>query len=593
MATGLRSVARALTQALNLTSLVDRVRSVPRIISQTISTNTVIARLSSFFRILTQTTSITNRVVETTISIYNRLVSVALNMSQIVSRLSFISRLISQSLNLGNIATSLRSVAQALSQSLSMTGFVTRLTSISRTISQSLLATPSSIGERVTELFGRIASIAITISDIARRLLYASRTVTGSFAISDVVTRLTEISRAISQSLNISGFATRVTFQIYERIVSVYFAITQLVQRSRMIPTVITQTINLNVIASRLARMYRSVFESLLFILRLLFPCGFYTTQESCESEGCNWCDNACQVISCSVATTTVPTGTGGGGGGGMRLPWAAKISDFTVDKDLIKGITFTPGETDIKLLEISNTGETELTMTARIENLGRFLVFPGGLSEFTFELSPDETKTLQLNFFALEDQEPGIYPGKIVITSDTTEEIVTVVVEVESKKPVFDIKVEIPSSYKEIYLGEEVVAQLTLYNLERVGLVDVDLEYGIKDTLNNVIISDYETLAVETQISIIRRFYIPSDVEPGYYVFFAKVSYDDVIGVGSETFRVKKIGIEMETIVIISVVSASTLTAIVAIILYKRSVRRRRYTETIEGIKKYMKRKK
>jgi len=295
-------------------------------------------------------------------------------------------------------------------------------------------------------------------------------------------------------------------------------------------------------------------------------------------------------IRACQHEAPEVPGGIGVGGGAIVSMIFP-KAADFTIDKDIVK-VTLIPGETDTKLLEISNTGKTELTITANIENLGRFLMFPGGLSQFTFELSPDETTTLQLNFFALEEQEPGIYPGKINLTSDSIERIVTIVVEVESKKPIFDIKVEIPLRYKEIYPGEEVVGELTLYNLERVGLVDVGLEYGIKDTSGNIIISDIETLAVETQKTITRSFYIPLDVESGYYVFFAKIRYDDSIGVGSEIFRVKKI--EVKTIIIILIVFIPILTALVtAIIIYRRRQKRSRYVGMIKDIKEYMRRKK
>jgi uncharacterized membrane protein len=138
-------------------------------------------------------------------------------------------------------------------------------------------------------------------------------------------------------------------------------------------------------------------------------------------------------------------------------------------------------------------------------------------------------------------DAEPGVYPGKIVFTGDGIERTVLVVVEIESEKPLFDVKVEIPATYRTVHPGEEVVSQITIYNLGRIGRVDVSIEYGIMDLSGNITIRRREILAVETQVSLVRTITIPKTVIPENYLFYAKVNYNGIIGTGSSMFTVVK----------------------------------------------------
>ncbi len=429
------------------------------------------------------------------------------------------------------------------------------------------------------------------VSDIIRRLFYASRTMTGSFVISDVMTRLTEISRVLSQSLNITGFITSMTSQVYEKIFSVYFAINQFVQKIRTVPRTVSQATNLSLITSRVASVFRNIFSPIWLRFRLLFPPWMFLTQSSCESVGYYWCSNACQSEPCDVPTTTVPSGGGPPITGGPIV--VAKRLDFTIDKDFIK-VVLKPDGIEKRLINISNTGDTDLTMTVNLKNLEDFLVFPGGVSEYTFDLGMGKAKSIQLNFFVSEEQEPGVFPGEVVVTGDGIEKVITVVVEIESMEALFDIDVEIPQKYKEVLPGEEVLVQLIIYNVKRTGRVDVDVEYGLQDLAGNVIVSEHETLAVEMQVSIARSLDVPFDIEPGNYVLYATVKYDGTVGTGSDIFRaITKKGIGIETSVILSLTAGVSIPTIIVVtlILYKRNYKIYVYRKNLEIMKNIKKR--
>jgi len=145
----------------------------------------------------------------------------------------------------------------------------------------------------------------------------------------------------------------------------------------------------------------------------------------------------------------------------------------------------------------------------------------------------------LEVNFIAKEDQEPGVYPGKIVFTGDSLERTVLVVVEIESEKPLFDVKVEVLPEYRIVYPGDKVMAQLTIYNLGRVGRVDAKVEYGIKSLDGTVIMSEHELIAVETQLSTVKSVVLPSNIKPDSYVFYSTVTYNGIVGTGSSMFTV------------------------------------------------------
>jgi hypothetical protein len=500
---------RALIQGIDLSTVIERLRTVPRAISQFLQINDVITRLRTVPRFLSQSLGISDIVKR--IGVITKIFGQSVNLATIVNRFRLVGRIISQSLGLSDIVTRLRYITQTLSQSLSVTNLTTKIFSLTRIISQSILAITGSIGKKAFETYEKIVSIAITLSDITRRLLYASRTMTGSFAIGDVTKRLTEFSRAISQA------------------------------------------INLDLITTRVRTVYRTILESILILFRLIFPCWIYPTQGSCEITGCNWCNNACQSQTCPGVTITAPPG-GGGRGAGPSFEIFVGGANFTIDKDFIK-VLLKPGETDKGIIVISNTGNKNLTITVNLKNLEDFLVFPEGVSEYEFYLDIGKEKSIQLNFFASEDQEPGVYPGKVVVTGDGIEKVITIVIEVESEKPLFDIDVEIPQKYKEVLPGEEVLAQLTIYNIKRMGRVDVDVEYGLKDSEGNIIVSKHETLAVEMQVSIVRSLDVPFDAKPDNYVVYAIVKYDNTTGTGTDILKVTKKEIGIQTTIILSFV--------------------------------------
>jgi uncharacterized membrane protein YgcG len=242
-----------------------------------------------------------------------------------------------------------------------------------------------------------------------------------------------------------------------------------------------------------------------------------------------------------SESSTTTTTGSGGGassGGGGGGPPAAPVVTDFSLDKTSIK-VILKQGETKKEMLKIKNIGTTIFDVKAILEEIGKFKVEPA-TEEIVTSLSPNEEKTIEFVFKALENEKPEIYPGKITLKSPSSRKEIAAIVEVDSAQPLFDVDVEVLPDSKKVYPGQEVSLDVSLFNVRGFGRVDVEIEYSIKDLKGNVIAAEHETLAVETQAKFTRRILVPSYLEPGSYVAFAKVTYADSVGVSSDLFEVQ-----------------------------------------------------
>ncbi|MHA1287148.1 MAG: hypothetical protein ACTSPB_07045 [Candidatus Thorarchaeota archaeon] len=236
--------------------------------------------------------------------------------------------------------------------------------------------------------------------------------------------------------------------------------------------------------------------------------------------------------VQSAATTTTIPgvPGVGGGGGGGITRA----VSNFTVLNETVK-VSLKQGELETIYLIIDNTGDKTLKLSVDPGTL-KNMVFPG---EDIFTLKPKKTKKLLLDVIARKDLKPDLYAGKLTIKGDKVERTIPFYIEVESKKALFDVKIDVPERYKKVLPGEDLYFAVEIYNLGEIGLVDVDIDYIVKDSENNVVVRDSETLAVETKTSFLKKIHIPLSATAGKYILYVKVTYDDSVALASETFEV------------------------------------------------------
>jgi hypothetical protein len=253
------------------------------------------------------------------------------------------------------------------------------------------------------------------------------------------------------------------------------------------------------------------------------------------------------------------PSGQGASGAGGKKyVP-----PDLLLSQNLIK-VELKQGETKTVEMKINNTGSPPQSVSVDLQDLKEFIL----LSESSFALTPYEEKTLTLGFTASQTESPQVHMGKMIIRSDYTQKIVSIVIEVQQRKALFDIKVKVPEEFKTIEQGEEVEADIMMYNLGDLMPVDVSITYSIKDFDGNITNLGHETLAVEEQKRIRRQLLLPEELNPDSYLFYALLEYEDQKATSSDIFEVKEKVIE-EQISLWDFLKAHKLTLTLSLIIF------------------------
>ncbi|MCX6749734.1 MAG: hypothetical protein NTW17_03270 [Candidatus Pacearchaeota archaeon] len=272
------------------------------------------------------------------------------------------------------------------------------------------------------------------------------------------------------------------------------------------------------------------------------------------------------------AAPVTGDTATGGGGGG-------IATAKFEITPDSLH-VMMKQGETQTKTITIKNTGTSALNIEIEESKLTDFIK----IDQQSFSLASGKTETVTIDFLAREDTIPDLYIGKLIVNGNSVEKEVMTAVEIESKESLFDVEVKIPSKYTKISPGEEILADIKIYNLGTAGSADALVGYTIKDKENNIIITAGDTVAVETQMSFTKTLRIPENTALGRYVLYVDVNYEGKIASSSVFFDVvaPKI-LEKEKLYIVLITFFLLIVGI--IVHYELEIRRKKTEKTIRKV--------
>jgi len=228
------------------------------------------------------------------------------------------------------------------------------------------------------------------------------------------------------------------------------------------------------------------------------------------------------------------PSAAGGGGGGGLGagfVPEKEISPSIKLDTDLIK-VSLKEDQIITESLRITNDGNTKLELNLKISGVEEFIF----LSEDSITLELGESKSIKLKIVGISI---GAYSGKILIKGDGINESVRVIFDVESKKILFDIALDLIKS--EISIGDNLNVKIGLINLGVPGRVNVRLYYTISDSNNNAVLKESEAVEVETQKEFIKNFKLPSDAAIGDYTISAELLYGENTAISSTLFKITK----------------------------------------------------
>ena len=263
-----------------------------------------------------------------------------------------------------------------------------------------------------------------------------------------------------------------------------------------------------------------------------------------------------------SPPTPTPPSG----GGGTVTEEFVDEKADFNINKDLIK-ISLKQGESAREVVEVINIGDLGVRISLDAGILRNFMA----ISEDSFYLEQGGFKKINIDIFAKEDEIPGVYIGRIIVEGNGIKKTINVIIEIKSKKPLFDIKTELLD--KIVSKGDNVRANITIVNMGDSMPIDIVLYYAVKDFENNILAYKEESLAIEDKLEITRTLGISENIPFGTYIFYLMVSYNNISAASSDTFEVsqieKPLKIKKEYIVII-IVLAVVLIIIILFIVYK-----------------------
>ena len=168
-------------------------------------------------------------------------------------------------------------------------------------------------------------------------------------------------------------------------------------------------------------------------------------------------------------------------------------------------------------------------------------------ISPDNFYINKRRSETISLNFTAKIDTEPGLYTGKIFIKGEGKTKVILVAIVVEPLikepgRPLFDVTLTIPSEYRVVPQGGEIVLDTKIFNLGDPVEEKISVNYFIKDLENNIIATRKHFVKIDEELSLTKKIKLPRSLPEGDYIAIVEVRYEDLKAISSRFFKVKQL---------------------------------------------------
>ena len=220
----------------------------------------------------------------------------------------------------------------------------------------------------------------------------------------------------------------------------------------------------------------------------------------------------------------------------------SADAPSISIDKERLRMI-LTKGSKISQFLKISNLRNTKSDASVVIETPLEPLFIKGRGNTYMFALEPLEEK--EIEFIADGSiAEPGIYKTNAIVTGLNFNKVIPINVEIVGEgKALFDTSITIDKDSKVVSAGDTITADILFVNLGFTEKIDAEVIYTLLDKDGNVVLSQPETQAIETQFRKTKEFKLPAYVKPGKYTLSVKVSYysegEKTVAIASDSFEV------------------------------------------------------
>lgn len=265
------------------------------------------------------------------------------------------------------------------------------------------------------------------------------------------------------------------------------------------------------------------------------------------------------------------PSSGGGSGGGGSGAAPVKPKNDSGINDIIVSPKSFNM-DTTINVdksseISLENTGngtvDIEISKNKPIKDIIN-------LEKNKVSIKPDEKVKVPFKIGA--PSEAGIYSGKIQIIAEDGRKEVPFTLNVDSKKSLFDISIDITEENKVIEKGENLPAQIYLLQAGNRNKTEVKINYKIKDLNGSTISINSENMTIEDEKEFSHE-YITKNLERGQYIIGSEVLYEGKKATASTGFRVKEKGIS--TIMLVLTLILGIILLIILIMLANRYSKR------------------
>lgn len=270
-----------------------------------------------------------------------------------------------------------------------------------------------------------------------------------------------------------------------------------------------------------------------------------------------------------------------------MVSPATPEIEVFDADFSKIENKNLEAKQGEVKLFSFNGQITHKITLLNVTSDSLKLLIESNPI---TLILNVGETKQVDVNIDEINDLEitlVSISGGNANISIKKLEGAEIVAEQELNNEPLFDVNIEIENLFKVVKSGGNVIAKIEAYNVNRIGQVDIYIEYYItsKEDNQTKLAQGADTLAVEAVTSFIRILQVPLTLKSGTYLFNVDVSYGgEKMASGHAEFRVVR---NYQLFIVAGVI----LALITGIFFYLRYIYKKE--EKLEKIVNKMRRKK
>nr|MBA4404665.1 hypothetical protein [Nanoarchaeum sp.] len=263
------------------------------------------------------------------------------------------------------------------------------------------------------------------------------------------------------------------------------------------------------------------------------FTCSFDCGECICGDtfcEGNETCNN-CPIDCGNCTDIGGGTGTGGGGGGGG----SAALDIFFEFNPKILEVRLLQEKSTSEQISIKNLGRKDISVilsVSGVENLLR-------LDSQILLLKRKEIKYFNAIISTSEQTKSGVYFGEIIGRVDSFEETLPVIIRIIEKGENLILSVNIPEEYKEIYAGEDVLGEVSIYN-NLSEVVNGRLIYSIRNKSQDIVqVYDEDVVLNLGNNSFAHMFSTSPSLDSGYYFYYANFSYNGKDYTDASSFKI------------------------------------------------------